>query len=412
MLSYELLDKIAKEYGESFYLIESAIIKENYDELLNAFQKIYQETKIAYSYKTNYTPKVCKLINDLGGAAEVVSEMELWLAKHIGVEASEIYYNGPYKKVEYIEEALLQGVHVNLDAEYEIAAVRSIANKYPDKQFAVGLRCNIDIGQEIPSRFGFDVESGDLKRAVEDIKTIANVKVTGLHCHIPFRTLETYKLRVEKMNEILDMFPQQQLSYISMGGGYMGKIDKKMSDQFDFMPPSFEDYADVVAGFMKNRYQDEEERPRLIIEPGSALVANSMKYVTKVLNIKNARDIKIASLSGSTFQINPSVKNMNRPLEVYQTPDNAKSDAEFDNLYMAGYTCIEADYLYKGYSGKLGTGDYVVFGNVGSYSVVMKPPFILPDIPILEIINDSTINLWKRTQTPEDIFGLFLLNDV
>lgn len=227
MLSYELLDRIAKKYGESFYLVESKMIKDNYNQLLRAFQTIYKETKIAYSYKTNYTPRICKLINDLGGAAEVVSEMELWLAKHIGVEASEIYYNGPYKKVEYIEEALLQGVHVNLDAEYEIAAVRSIANKYPDKQFAVGLRCNIDIGQEIPSRFGFDVESGDLKRAVEGIKTIANVKVTGLHCHIPFRTLETYKLRVEKMNEILDMFPQQQLSYISMGGGYMGKSIKR-----------------------------------------------------------------------------------------------------------------------------------------------------------------------------------------
>ena len=408
MLSYELLDRIAKKYGESFYLVESKMIKDNYNQLLRAFQTIYKETKIAYSYKTNYTPRICKLINDLGGAAEVVSEMELWLAKHIGVEASEIYYNGPYKKVEYIEEALLQGVHVNLDAEYEIAAVCSIANKYPDKQFAVGLRCNIDIGQEIPSRFGFDVESGDLKRAVEGIKTIANVKVTGLHCHIPFRTLETYKLRVEKMNEILDMFPQQQLSYISMGGGYMGKIDKKMSDQFDFKPPSFEDYADVVAGFMERRYQNNKERPNLIIEPGSALVANSMKYVTRVLNIKNARDIKIASLSGSTFQVNPSVKNMNRPLEVYQMPANIKSDAKFDNLYMAGYTCIESDYLYKGYSGKLGIGDYVVFGNVGSYSVVMKPPFILPDIPILEIINDSAISLWKRSQTFEDIFDLFL----
>lgn len=408
MLSYELLDRIAKKYGESFYLVESKMIKDNYNQLLRAFQTIYKETKIAYSYKTNYTPRICKLINDLGGAAEVVSEMELWLAKHIGVEASEIYYNGPYKKVDYIEEALLQGVHVNLDAEYEIAAVRSIANKYPDKQFAVGLRCNIDIGQEIPSRFGFDVESGDLKRAVEGIKTIANVKVTGLHCHIPFRTLETYKLRVEKMNEILDMFPQQQLSYISMGGGYMGKIDKKMSDQFDFKPPSFEDYADVVAGFMERRYQNNKERPNLIIEPGSALVANSMKYVTRVLNIKNARDIKIASLSGSTFQVNPSVKNMNRPLEVYQMPANIKSDAKFDNLYMAGYTCIESDYLYKGYSGKLGIGDYVVFGNVGSYSVVMKPPFILPDIPILEIINDSAISLWKRSQTFEDIFDLFL----
>lgn len=407
MLSYDLLDKTATIYGDSFYLIDSEIIRNNYTELLNAFQKIYPDTRIAYSYKTNYTPHVCELINTLGGDAEIVSEMELWLAKRIGVETSKIYYNGPYKKYEYIEESLLSGVHVNLDAEYEISILSSIANKYPEHLFEVGLRCNVDIGQAIPSRFGFDVGDGSLKKAMESVLAMSNVKIAGLHCHIPFRTLESYKQRVERMNTILDMFPKQHLSYISMGGGYMGKIDERMLDQFDFAPPSFDDYANVVAGFMKDRYQNQLDRPTLIIEPGSALVANSMKYVTRVLNIKNVRDAKIASLSGSTFQMNPSVKDMNRPLEVYRSSDNVESCTHFDNLYMAGYTCIESDYLYKGYCGKLAVGDFVVFCNVGSYSVVMKPPFILPDIPIIEIMNDGSINVWKSAETSEDVFRLF-----
>lgn len=407
MLSYELLDKTAQIHGDSFYLIDSEIIRNNYTELLNAFQKKYFNTRIAYSYKTNYTPHICKLIDDLGGDAEIVSEMELWLAKRIGIEPSKIYYNGPYKKYEYIEEALLSGVHVNLDAEYEITMIRSIADRFPGHLFEVGLRCNVDIGQEVPSRFGFNIVDGSLQKAMQSILAMPNVKVTGLHCHIPFRTLESYKQRVEKMNAILDMFPEQHFSYISMGGGYMGKIDEQMRAQFDFMPPSFDNYADVVAGFMKNRYQDHSDKPILIIEPGSAIVANSMKYVTRVINIKNARDNKIAGLTGSTFQMNPSVKDMNRPLEVYQSVDNAKSCAHFDNLYMAGYTCIESDYLYKGYCGKLGVGDFVVFCNVGSYSVVMKPPFILPDIPIIEIRNDCLVNIWKNAQTPEDVFRLY-----
>lgn len=408
MLSYELLEKTSKVYGDSFYLINGGIIKNNYTELLGAFQKIYRNTRIAYSYKTNYIPKVCELINNLGGDAEVVSEMELWLAKRIGIEPSKIYYNGPYKKYEYLEESMLSGVHVNLDAEYEISMVRSIASKYPEHQFEVGLRCNVDIGQEVPSRFGFDVSDGSLEKAMESIAEMSNVSVKGLHCHIPFRTIESYKKRVERMNAILDMFLEQHLSYISMGGGYMGKIDDKMLDQFDFIPPNFDDYANVVAGFMRDRYQNRNDAPTLIIEPGSALVANAMKYVTRVLNIKNARDTKIASLTGSTFQMNPSVKNMNRALEVYHAPENVETCETFDNLYMAGYTCIESDYLYKGYCGKLGTGDFVVFCNVGSYSVVMKPPFILPDIPIIEVMDDLSINVWKNGQKQEDVFNLFL----
>ena len=75
---------------------------------------------------------------------------------------------------------------------------------------------------------------------------------------------------------------------------------------------------------------------------------------------------------------------------------------------MAGYTCIESDYLYKGYKGRLGIGDYVVFENVGSYSVVMKPPFILPDIPILEVINEDCIKVWKKAQESENVFELFV----
>lgn len=407
MLSYGLLNRLNREYGDSFYLLNCEIIKSNYHELLDAFCKRYENTKIAYSYKTNYTPKICKIIDELGGAAEVVSEMELWLAMQIGVVPNNIYYNGPYKKYYYVEESLLKGVHVNLDADYELDMVCEIANKYPERQFKVGLRCNVDVGQEIPSRFGFDVESGSLKRAIECINLLRNVEVVGLHCHIPFRNLESYKKRVEKMNKILDIISVPNLSYISMGGGYMGKIDENMLDQFEFAPPTFDDYADVVAGFMKERYGHLEKGPVLIIEPGSALVANSMKYITKVLNIKRARNLDIASLSGSSFHINPSVKDMNRPIEIYQSSENVTEKKVFDNLYMAGYTCIESDYLYRGYQGEIGVGDYVVFKNVGSYSVVMKPPFILPDIPMLEIIDDNNIVVLKEKQKNENIFELF-----
>ena len=71
---------------------------------------------------------------------------------------------------------------------------------------------------------------------------------------------------------------------------------------------------------------------------------------------------------------------------------------------MAGYTCIEDDYLYRNYQGKLGKGDFAVFDNVGSYSVVMKPPFILPDVAVLELQENGKAELIKRPQTAEDIF--------
>lgn len=405
MLNYKILNDLSRKYGDSFYLLDSNVFTQNYREMLRAFTDIYPDTRIAYSYKTNYTPRLCRIINDQGGAAEIVSEMELWLARHIGVAGKDIYYNGPYKKAQFIEELMLLGGHVNLDAEYEISIVEKIAEKYPSHIFKVGVRCNVDIGQEDPSRFGFDVSSGALQNAVNRLNAIENVHASGLHCHIPFRTLDSYVQRMKALSDILDRFPEYEWDYISLGGGYMGKVDDEIARQLSYTPPTFSDYATVVAGGMKSLFEQRDQKPTLIIEPGSALAANAVKYVTRVLNIKAARDKHIASLTGSTYQINPSVKGIRRPITVYHGADESEPKI-YENLDMAGYTCIESDYLYKDYSGALTVGDFVVFDNVGSYSVVMKPPFILPDIPVLELSEDEE-EVVKRGQTPEDVFAYY-----
>ena len=77
-----------------------------------------------------------------------------------------------------------------------------------------------------------------------------------------------------------------------------------------------------------------------------------------------------------------------------------------EDAYIAGYPCIEADYLYKGFKGKIGIGDYLVFNSCGSYSVVMKPPFIMPNIPIIDISRNEP-ELIKRAETFEDLFQTY-----
>ena len=67
---------LEKEYGSPLYIFHAGEFKKNYMDLLETFRKIYPKYNIAYSYKTNYTPKICKLVKELGGLAEVVSEME------------------------------------------------------------------------------------------------------------------------------------------------------------------------------------------------------------------------------------------------------------------------------------------------------------------------------------------------
>ena len=67
-----VIESLRKEYGEAFYLLDSNQFRTNYLEMKEVFSSIYPSFNIAYSYKTNYTPKFCKIVNELGGYAEVV----------------------------------------------------------------------------------------------------------------------------------------------------------------------------------------------------------------------------------------------------------------------------------------------------------------------------------------------------
>ena len=84
VINQNVIRELQTTYGEAFYILDSAQFRKNFTELKDAFAKIYPNANIAYSYKTNYTPKLCKIVDALGGYAEVVSEMELEIARRIG----------------------------------------------------------------------------------------------------------------------------------------------------------------------------------------------------------------------------------------------------------------------------------------------------------------------------------------
>lgn len=410
-LDYNQLDKLKENVGDSFYLLDTEKFKQNYDELLTAFQHIYANTQIAYSYKTNYTPRLCSIINQRGGYAEVVSEMEYDLALKVGVHPHRIVVNGPYKTKAALKKFILMGSMVNLDSHTEARLVEEIAKENSIREIAIGIRCNFTLREGFTSRFGIDCESPEFQELVKRLKQILNIKLRGLHCHFPDRNLESYKIRIEKMLNLIEKNFPEQLDYIDMGGGFFGKMEKELESQFTCTIPNYCDYAEAVAVPFRNYYQNFEEafRPQLIIEPGTALVADVMMFVASIIEIKQIGNKTIAMSSGSKFNLGSFSSSLDMPMTVYHDPKINCDVIKMSSVDISGYTCIEADYLYKGYNGSMSIGDYIAFKNVGSYSVVFKPPFILPNVPVLEY-NSSTkkFNIIKRKEELEDIFRTFV----
>lgn len=406
-LNAEILKNIGKQYGETYYILDTEQFRKNFLELRGEFQKIYKKSNIAYSYKTNYTPRLCSIVNELGGYAEVVSDMECEIAKRIGVKPDHIAFNGPYKNKEKLEDFLLEGVNVNVDSIYEMMFVKEVALKYPEHTFEIGLRCNFDIGDGVLSRFGFDVEGEDFQKALSIIRDTSNIKLKGMHSHFASRGIETWPTRTKKMLETVQKYCDEMPEYICQGGGIFGKMAESLKAQFEGRIPDYKEYAEAVCSVYRDTYGmlPEEEQPTLFIEPGSALVGDCMKFVSKVVSIKHVRNKTIATMLGSIYNINPTLNKKNPPITVYNMGEYETK--EYHNVDLGGFTCIESDYLYRNYDGKIAVGDYVVFDNVGSYSVVLKPPFILPNFAVVEIMEDKQIRLIKKQEVFDDLFHTY-----
>ncbi len=401
-LTAERLKELKKEYGEAFYILDSEQFRANFIELKSAFSSIYPNFNIAYSYKTNYTPKLCRIVNNLGGFAEVVSDMEMEIALRIGVEPNKIIWNGPYKNAKKVEQLLVMGGTVNIDSAYEIDLVSDIADRYPHHKLNIGVRCNFDVGDGVVSRFGFDIGSDDFKKALALFETHKNLYLIGLQCHFATRRLDTWRPRAEGMLALIDKLGIAP-EHIDLGGGLFGKMADSLKAQFDSEIPTYRQYAEAVAPVFAEHFKNSENKPLLLIEPGSALVGDCMKFASRVVNIKEVRGKAIATLLGSIYNINPTLNKKNPPIEVYAMGGEQK---EYKDLDFGGFTCIESDYLYRHYNGKLAKGDMVVFGNAGSYSVVLKPPFILPNFPVIDISNGQ-VEVIKRGETFDDLFHTF-----
>jgi diaminopimelate decarboxylase len=408
-LSWQVLHDLEQAYGESFFLLDLQAFRSNYRTFLDAFRAIYPRSQIAYSYKTNYLPRLCSEVDRLGGYAEVVSGMEYELALRVGVDPQRIIFNGPYKDESYLTRALLAGSLVNLDGEHEIAYVEAIARRHPHATLTVGLRCNFALEEDHDSRFGFDVEGERLRAAVKRLEQIDNLVVAGLHCHFSTgqRSVESYARRTRRLLELTaDCLRRSAPRVVNVGGGYFSRMSSALRNQFPFAVPGYEDYAAAVASQLIAAFPG-STGPELILEPGAALTADVMRFVAKVVALKRIRSREIALVAGSIHNIKPTLHQKQLPITVVRAPDAPSARTSDQPLDIVGYTCMEHDYLYRGCNEELCPGDYVIFDNVGAYTIVMKPPFIRPAPAILVLENDQSFSQTKRPERFDDLFAAY-----
>lgn len=399
-MNIELLRKIENLVGDSFFVYDGEIFKQNLCNFHNAFKTKYNNISLGYSFKTNYFQPVIETVKESGHYAEVVSGMEYEIALENGFEGSSIIFNGPYKTTTEILKAVQGGSIIHFDSMDEITRTINELDKYPNLKVFCSLRCNIDIGEEQLSRFGMDEET--LLKGHHLLSQKHNFELVGIHVHIStrHRSVESYTKRTSEIIRIVKtVFTHKLPNYIDIGGGFYGSIPLNLQNILKISPPNYHDYAESITSLMKSAFPDESVK--LIIEPGAAVVADSFKFYCKVHSIKSIRGKQIITTTGSLNNIQPTgVTKISLPFKRYSEGLN-----EFDikEGLIAGYTCMEHDILNKSYTGKIALNDYLEYNNMGAYTLVFKPPFIKPS-PAIVTINNGEISVLRINEKPSELF--------
>lgn len=223
------------------YLFNADRFIQNFTDLQNEFRKIYPNTRIAYSYKTKHIPGIGHLVDKLGGYAEVVSPMELRIARvDAGCEWNHIIYNGLLRD-DWMLNLMKSGGMVNVESMECLQYILESVNE----PLKIGIRFG-----EPDSRFGF--QESELFDVMGQIAA-SNIRIAGIHCHIGgSRSMETWKRKTERMVRIVKDIEQTMkypLEYIDLGGHLFGRMDDELREQFGDVP-TFRGYAKTVANNM------------------------------------------------------------------------------------------------------------------------------------------------------------------
>lgn len=405
-----LKDKLNQVSAEAAYILKTNVFEKEYELLLNAFKKYYNRVNIAYSFKTNYIPNFLDVVKNKRGYAEVVSVMELKLALKVGFLPNNIFFNGPFKHKNETLEYLKSGVLVNVDSYDEFKWIECFANK--SKIICrIGIRLNFNLVDN-PSRFGIDINDEKIQKIINKSNSSKYLSLESLHYHYASRKLSSWKICMDRFISFLGQIDTKiynDLKYISLGGGMFSRMNKYIEDQLSLYIPTFIEYAETSIKYLADYFEKNHSKllkPEILIEPGTALASKAIDFVAQVVSIKKINGSFYINTTGSKYNMNPSPNRINSPVKILSF--NPENSIKVNNAKLCGYTCIESDIIHNNFNGNICVGDIIIFEEVGSYSVVMKPPFILPDVPIIQFDNKKNeFEIVRDKQTFNDIFNNF-----
>jgi len=415
------------QFGSPLFVFSEHSLREKARRMREAFRSRYENTRFAWSYKTNYLNAVCQVFHQEGWMAEVVSDFEYHKARKLGIAGKDIVFNGPYKPRAILELAISEEALIQIDNWDELNLIEELT-RHTQRPLDVGIRVWLDAGiSPVWSKFGFSVENGEAGRAAERIVGNPNLRLHTFHTHIGTYILDTnaYHVAATKLvalREHIHVEHNHLVPCLNLGGGFPShSLLYGMEGPAERVIPPIEAYADAITEVL-NRLPA-KKRPQLRLESGRHLVDEAGYLLTSVVAVKGirhplavnsdltARDYKEQMLLGeearASYVLDAGV-NLLYTAAWYQInalpsrPVNAPPSPA--QLY--GPLCMAIDVIrYSIDLPPLGVGDVVTLHPVGAYNVTQSMQFIAYRPAVVMIGENGKPELIRAREVLEDVDG-------
>lgn len=370
---------------------------------LAAYASAFPGALIAYAVKANPDPQLLRRLVAEDAGCEVVTAVELALARRAGCPGERLVMNGVGKRDEEIHLALEAGALVNAESLDELEALLRIAAGH-DAPW-VGLRLNPGVDPEThphlatgaaASKFGIPVaQLPDALRLVG----AAGLPLASLGAHLgsALESVEAHAALAGLLAEAAATASAAGLppERIDLGGGLL------VADA-----AALEALAEAVAEHLP-------DPSRLTFEPGRSLVADAGWLLTRVIRVQPRPaegHVFLVADAGMTELIRPMLYGALHPVSLVAPGAPLEVDDGMA-VHLAGPVCEAGDILARDLGRSLepeelavaGPGALLAVGRTGAYGAAMASVYNGRLRPAEVVVEAGQPRLSRRRETLDDL---------
>ena len=403
----DLVD-LARAHGTPLYVYDEATVRQRASEYVAAIGSAGQ---VLYSAKAFASPQFLRVIADEGLGLDVVSAGELHLALKSGFPRDGIHFLGNNKSREDLEGAYAAGAIIVIDGSYEFEMLRDIVPE--GKRIPVMLRLSpgvkpdthehISTGQ-LDSKFGFSIESGAARKAIEQALEHPRLELIGLHSHIGSQIL-VLRPYADAMAIMLDLLVELRdgLGYepqkLGAGGG-LGIAYTRDDD-----PPTPRQFVETVRNALTSGCASRGLKvPDLVVEPGRSIAGPAGMALYTVGSIKEIPGVRryVAVDGGMGDNIRPKLYGARYEAFLASDPERAPDG----KVTIAGKYCESTDILITDIEmPELKAGDVIALPAAGAYCLAMASNYNGIPRPEVLMLRNGEAHVMRRRETLDDLLA-------